>query len=198
MKRAAFATLCGVSRPMISKYESGGFIVVDGDDVDAAASLAALEGRLDEDKRQRALAALGEVEAPRSAAAPTSAADAPRAASAKAQKDEVELRLKQLQYGREAGELVSAEAVDAAARQAVTSLSEAFANRRREIAERICLQLGAAPDKASAIARLLGVEFEETLGVFAREMLTAASPDPAAANPAIPSASVAEPDRATA
>jgi hypothetical protein len=175
MKRAAFAMLCGVSRPMISKYEAAGLVVVDGDDVDAAASLAALDGRLDEDKRLAALAALGEVEPQTRAPASAAAAPLPRVTSAKAEKDQVELQLKRLQYGREAGELVFAEAVDAAARQAVTSMREAFGNRRRETAEKLCLQFGLAPDKASALARSLAAEFEETLGVFAREMAAAAA-----------------------
>ena len=164
MKRSAFASLCGVSKQMVSKYEASGLIVTSGDGVDAAASLEILEGRLDEGKRRAALAALEGVQ-PARLVPPNQGSG--RMSSAKVQKDEVELRLKQLQYGREAGELVLAEDIDSAARAAVAALREAFGNRRREIAEGICLQFGLAPDKASPMARHLAREFEGVLGVFA-------------------------------
>lgn len=192
MKRQAFADLIGVSKQMVSKYASSGLIAEDGGDVDAAASLELLEGRLDEDKRAKALAALAAIEGSRPA--PTTSrgeAVAPVRQSAKVQKDEVELQLKRLQYGREAGELVSADDIDAAARQAVASLREAFGNRRRDMAERICLDFGIPAEKASALGRLIGRQFEETIGVFGEEMAAlaavgdkpapAATPEPAQA-----------------
>lgn len=169
MKRSAFAALCGIAKSMVTKY--GPYLVIDGDEVDATASLAALEGRLDEGKRRAALAALNVVQ-PAAAQSASPAAAAPLARSAKAEKDEVELNLKRLQYGREAGELVDAERVDAAARQAVATMREAFGNRRRDIAERVCLNFGLAPDRVTHLARMLSAEFEDTLGVFAREMLS--------------------------
>lgn len=171
MKRAAFAILCGISKQMVSKYAA--FLVEEAGEVDALASLAALEGRLDETKRQAALAALEGVQPSR----PTAPGAASVPLSAKAQKDEVELQLKRLQYAREAGEVMSVDEIDAAARQAIADMREAFGNRRREIAEAVCLQFSLPSDKASAMARTLAREFEATLGVFAARMAALAAPN---------------------
>src|SRR5579872_7094104 len=124
MRRSAFADLCGVSKQMISKYAGDNLVVEADGDVDAAATLALLEGRLNEDKRQAALATLAQI-AP-AAAAPTHqpSARAPTVASFKVQKDEIEMQLKRLQLGREAGELVSADAVDQAASVAINAMRE--------------------------------------------------------------------------
>ncbi len=171
MKRAAFASLIGVSKQMVSKYAASGLIVEAGGEVDAAATLAALDGRLDETKRLAALAAL--------AGSPVLSKSEPGgeiAKSAKSQKDEVDLLLRKLQYGREAGELVVAEEVDAAARQAVATLREAFGNRRRDIASGICLAFDLPPEKATPLARHLARDFEGVLGVFAIEMAALANP----------------------
>jgi hypothetical protein len=170
MKRSQFASLCGVSKQMIAKYAAGGFIVEADGQVDAGASLALLEGRLDETKRAKALAALG--------ASPAMSPKGQGAIekSARAQRDEVDLELKRLQYGREAGELVSVEDVDAASREAVASLREAFANRKRDIAQDICITFGLAPEKATPMTRFLNQRFEEVMGVFARDMAALANP----------------------
>lgn len=182
MKRAAFATLCGVSKQMISKYAASGFVIENADGVDAAASLAALDGRLDEAKRQAALAALASLEGAQPPAAISASAGVTLRPSAKAEKDEVELKLKRLQYGREAGELVNAEDVDIAARQAVTRMREVFGNRRREIADGVCAQFGVPAEKASALARHLAREFELAMGAFAEDMAALGAGD--AAGPA--------------
>lgn len=183
MKRSAFAELCGVSKQMISKYAGAGLVVEEGGDVDAAASLERLAGRLDEDKRLAAIAALQQI-APQAVVATTAQPKGPAAPSAKVQKDEIEVQLKRLQYGREAGELVNADEVGHAARHAVASMREAFGNRRREIAETICLQFGLTPEKASPLGRLLSREFEATLGVFGEEMaILAAAASPGLATP---------------
>lgn len=76
MKKADFARLCGVSAPMIRKYELAGAIVLNGDGVDAAASLRALQGRLDEDKRTSAVLKLIGADAPSAAAKKLAAAPA--------------------------------------------------------------------------------------------------------------------------
>jgi len=171
VKRSAFASLCGISPQMVSKYAASGLIVEDGRMVDAGASLVLLEGRLDEGKRRAALEALAG-----SPVLSKSASDGEVAKSAKSQKDEVELQLKRLQYGREAGELVAADEVDAAARAAVASLREAFGNRRRDIASGICLAFDLPPEKATPLARHLARDFEGVLGVFAIEMASLANP----------------------
>ena len=82
MTRAAFARLCGVTPSMISKYIRRGQVTLwRGRKVDVAASLAALEGSLDEDKRQAALKRLAEAEAEAAqSAAAAGAENAPGAA----------------------------------------------------------------------------------------------------------------------
>jgi hypothetical protein len=62
MKKAAFARFVGISRQMVSKYADDGRLVMAGDRVDARASLARLEGHLDENKRRAALLKLAGID----------------------------------------------------------------------------------------------------------------------------------------
>lgn len=150
---------------MVSKYESKGLIAVSGDDVNAPESLVLLEGRLDEAKRMRAIAALAGAEGEATTTA-ASAPHAPRASSAKVQKDEVELNLKRLDYGERAGELVAVDQVAEASRKAVTVMRETFGNERRTIAKSLCAQFDIPAEKETALARFLGDQFELALGKF--------------------------------
>ena len=182
MRRSAFADLIGVSKQMVSKYEAAGDIVVDGVEVDAAASLAKLAGRLDEDKRQRALAFIGgEQRSPIAAAAPPtlSPEPAPSAPTARQERDAVERDLKRLRYGQEAGELVSAAEVADAAAAAVAEMREAFANGSRDLANEICAAFAVPSDKAPALKRHLASGFERALGRFSIAIGGQTPPEPA-------------------
>jgi hypothetical protein len=177
MNQSAFATLAGVSRQQAHKYATAGKLVHDGaGKIDAAASLAALEGHLDEAKRQRALAALG-VQPP--AQQPSGLPLAPPARSTKMEKDELEIAIRRLELGQKAGELISVAEVDARAREAVSALRETFNNSRREIANRLCAQFGLPADKAVVVARFLAVEFEGAMGRFAEACAAMATGDDA-------------------
>jgi len=189
MKRAAFASLCGVSKQMVSKYEDQGFVVVADGLVDVEASLAALEGRLDEGKRQTALQVMAASETQRAPTARAPLALSPP--SAKAQKDEIELRLRQMEYGVKAGELVYAADVAQQAELAVTALRESFANAKRDIAAKLCAQFDVPGDKVTSIARFLGDQFEQALGRFATSAASLAKAD---ADPIDAAASPAEAD----
>lgn len=178
MKQSAFAALAGVSRQQVSKYATAGKLVLDASGgVDAAASLAALEGHLDETKRQRAILALGAqlangppapgVGLPFPAGAADAAPRMPPAHSTKIEKDQLDIAVRKLDLAERAGKLVSVAEVDAAAREAVALMREAFNNTRREAADRLCAQFGLAADKAPAISRFLAAEFEAALGRFA-------------------------------
>lgn len=175
MKRSAFAALCGVSKQQISKYEGLGLVVVADGQVDAGVSLAALEGRLDEAKRQRALQVLGEAGVVESlehqphggALLRRNAIEGAPARSAKAEKDEIERDLRRLEYGVKAGELVHVAAVQEQAAQAIAAMREAFANAKRDIAAELCARFDVAPEKVTAVARFLGDKFELPLSRFA-------------------------------
>jgi hypothetical protein len=153
---------------MVSKYEADGRIVVDGLEVDVLATLQMLEGRLDEAKRQRALElfeTVGKSHTPSPAGAGVE-----RPKSAKVEREEIERDLKALQLGRESGELVAVEDVEAAARAAIAAMRKTFNNARRDAASRICATFGIPADRQAALARFLGQEFETAMGAFAREM----------------------------
>ena len=175
MKRSAFASLIGVSKQMVSKYEGAGHLVTSGSDLDPLASLAALEGRLDEAKRQRALQVL---QSATGVTATPAAKGATPAASAKAEKDAIERDIRLIELGKATGALVLASDVDAAAREAVSLMRETFHNAKRELAQKICATFDVPPEKATALARLLGADFERALGRFASgaAILAAAGP----------------------
>ncbi|HYD26982.1 hypothetical protein [Brevundimonas sp.] len=180
MKRSAFASLCGVSKQMISKHAGAGRIVEGEGGVDAEASLVLLEGHMDEAKRLRALEIVGG-----QGASAARAPQAPAQRSAKAEKEGVELSIKRLELGKMAGELVEVSAVEDAAAQAVAKLRERVSQGHRDTAAGICTQFGVAPDKAVALARYLAKEFEAVMGQFARDMQQLADQDASAAsNPA--------------
>lgn len=166
MRRSQFASLIGVTKQQVSKYNP--YLVMDGDQVLVDQSLAALEGHLDETKRQAALAVRAQTSGARQSA--PAAASAPAQRSAKAEKEEIELALKRLEYGKQAGELVYAADVDAAARQAVQELREQAHQGHRETADGICTTFGLAPEKAVPLQRLLARRFEELMGRFAANM----------------------------
>lgn len=175
MRRTAFASLCSVTKQQVSKYERAGLLVFSApDQVDAAASLAAMEGRLDEEKRRRALAVLGDATA---GPQPTSSRPARTPQGAKAQKDEIELALKTIELGQATGALVLAADVDAAARDAISLMRESLHNGKRELAARICAAFGLPADRAGALARMIGDDFERALGRFARAATALARPD---------------------
>ncbi|MGC1302972.1 MAG: hypothetical protein WA840_11405 [Caulobacteraceae bacterium] len=171
MKRNAFASLCGISKQQVSKYAGVGLLAVDGDQVDALASLANLQGRLDETKRQKALQLLavkqpGHLGPSGPAPAPPTGGSGVRP-SAKAEKDEIERDLKRLEFGQKAGELVHVEDVRERAGQAIAAMREVFANSKRDIASDLCARFDIPAEKVTAIARFLGDKFELPLGRFA-------------------------------
>lgn len=180
MKRSAFASLIGVSKQMISKHAGAGRIVEGPEGVDVAATLAELEGHMDEAKRQKGLRWLAE-----QGASVARAPAAPVQRSAKAEKEEIDRDMKRLELGKMAGELVPVADVEDAAAQTIAALRERVSQGHRETAARICTQFGVAPDKAVALARFLAKEFEGVMGQFARDMHALADADAQATTPAV-------------
>lgn len=174
MRRSQFAALIGVSKQQVGKYVSDGTVLLDGADVDVEESLARLEGRLDETKRQRALAMWSgrSTSVPRSAAsgAPGAPGAPAKALSGKARHDEARAELAELELAQRKGELLETADVEAKADEAVQALRETMAAGRREDADQICAKFGIPAERATALARELNTRDERALGRFARAM----------------------------
>nr|WP_315051303.1 hypothetical protein [uncultured Brevundimonas sp.] len=194
MRKSQFAVLIGVSKPQVSKYVADGAILMSdgGVEVDVEESLARLQGRLDETKRQRAVAIWsGRAGAP-SARAP---ADAPagKQLSGKARHDEARAELAELELAQRKGELLEVRDVEERADEAVQALRETMASGRREDADQICAKFGVPAERATALARELHTRDERALGRFARAMDALARTDHGGAEDANP-VRVASPD----
>lgn len=172
MRRSQFAALIGVSKQQVGKYVADGAVLLDGALVDVEESLARLEGRLDETKRQRALAMWGGRSASSSAGARPAAGGhgAAKPLSGKARHDEARAELAELELAQRKGELLEVDDVETRADEAIQALRETMAAGRREDADQICAKFGIPAERATALARELNARDERALGRFARAM----------------------------
>lgn len=174
MRRSQFAALIGVSKQQVGKYVADGAVLLDGALVDVEESLARLEGRLDETKRQRALAMWGGRSASSSAGVGAGAATGghgpAKPLSGKARHDEARAELAELELAQRKGELLEVDDVEARADEAIQALRETMAAGRREDADQICAKFGIPAERATALARELNARDERALGRFARAM----------------------------
>lgn len=172
MRRSQFAALIGVSKQQVGKYVADGAVLLDGALVDVEESLARLEGRLDETKRQRALAMWGGRSASSSAGAGPAAGGhgAAKPLSGKARHDEARAELAELELAQRKGELLEVDDVETRADEAIQALRETMAAGRREDADQICAKFGIPAERATALARELNARDERALGRFARAM----------------------------
>lgn len=169
MRRSQFADLVGVSKQQVGKYVADGAVVLDGSDVDVEASLAQLEGRLDEGKRQKALSLWG-ARSTTSAPSAGNASSSAKPLSGKARHDEAKAEMAELELAKLKGELLDAADVEARTDEAVQALRETMAAGRRSDADKICAKFGVPADKAAALARELADRDERAMGRFARAM----------------------------
>lgn len=177
MKRVEFAALCGVTPQMITKYADDGFIVfVDRKNVDARASLALLEGRLDAAKHSAAHAELDSRDA---AAAQTPALAAPvapappreaPARNAKVELDELKRDQAALDLARAAGLLVPIADVERRAWEALAAMRSAYDLARTETAEQLCRDLAIPPERVGAMNRTLQRLQARALAAFQQSM----------------------------
>lgn len=180
MNAAGFAKLCGISKPMVSKYTADGLVIVHDRVVDVEASLAMLEGRLNEEKRQSAIEAWSQISGTaltverRPVARPVSK---PEVISAKAQKDEVDLALKRLEYATKARQVISVEEVDRRATEAVSVFREAISNTKRDAAKAFCAKFDLPPEYETPVMKMLHEFSEKALGRFAAACAAMAVPD---------------------
>ncbi len=163
MKRIDFARLADISPAMVTKYADAGYVVFrSADELDPLATLAALEGHLDEAKRQAALAALaGLSETP---AAPV----APR--SAKADLDAIKRDLAVIDLARKTGELIRVDEAARTAAAAVVAMRAAFDLELAATADRLVVELGLSTDRAGALRRTLKASFSRALTTFAQRL----------------------------
>lgn len=167
MKASAFARLCGISPPMVTKYQQAGLLVANGKDVDAGESLKLLAGRLDETKRQAALVQLqAGGQEPQTVEVPASGAEPKKILTGKAAKDHWQALIAEMDYRRRAGELLLVSDVAAQADLAISAMRETFSNAKRDAAKAFCVQFEISPEKEAAVMRFLNDQFETALGRF--------------------------------
>ena len=193
MRKSQFAVLIGVSKPQVSKYVADGAILMTegGVEVDVDESLSRLEGRLEETKRQRALA----IWSGKNSGAPARPANPAggKPLSGKARHDEARAELAELELAQRKGELLEVRDVEERADEAVQALRETMASGRREDADQICAKFGVPAERATALARELHTRDERALGRFARAMDALARTDHGGVEDANP-VRVASPD----
>lgn len=181
MKRVEFARLCEIAPSMVTKYTEQGFVVFSAPKVvNAAATLAALAGRLDEPKRQAALARLASGEIPAAPAANDTPAPAPATRNAKTALDELRRDAVALDLARKAGDVVPIVDVEAAIQEAVSALQNAFDIETRACADQLTIDLGLAADRSAMLTRRLRSLSTRARARFAAELAKLAGDEPAA------------------
>lgn len=189
MKRVEFARLAEISPAMVTKYADQGLLVfVDEKNLDARASLEALAGTLNEDKRQAALEKLAKLDAAAQLRAVNDAngapaiASAPGAAKSAAKTTKIEIEeLKRdslaLELARKAGDLAPIEDVERVILDAMAGLQAAFDQESRAMAAQMTIDLGLSPDKEAILARRLRTLCNRARQRYAAEMQKLASAD---------------------
>lgn len=180
---------------MVTKYDEQGFIVFADADrklVDARATLEALSGRLDEDKRQSALEQLDTRDRV-AAAAPASAPSAAKP-SAKAQIDELKRDKLSIDLAERAGALIPIDRVEAVTVDAIVAMQAAFDVEARSTADQLTIDLDLSPERNAMIMRRLRTLIVRARQAFAGKMLELAGDDFEA--PAEPIEQAAEPSAA--
>lgn len=172
LSQAKFARLCNVSAMMISKYAADGGLAKKGALVDARASLALLEGRLDEAKRRAALAKIDEapVANDRDDLPPPPSPGEPESLSWRAQRDQADAKLKQLDLLERQGALVSAADVRMAIEDAVTSFWTEAERRIRQEADEIAVKLKLSNEQAAALREMMRARERRLRADFADAM----------------------------
>lgn len=193
MKRIEFAELADISPAMVTKYSDQGLIVFSADNsVDATATLALLEGRLDETKRLAALKKLGLAAqfAPASPELPAALQGQPRR-TAKIEMDEIKRDLMQLELARRAGELIPIADVERAVFDAIADFRAAFDIEARGMADQLTVDLSLSPERSAMLFRRLRTLNNKAQTRFSTRMLAlAGAEEPEASAPETDDAAV--------
>lgn len=150
ISQADFARLAGVSKQMVSKYKRDGRLEIVGGLVDAAASLARLEGVLDEEKRRAALKKLTAAPAPIVQPAPAKDDLEARIAALtakvadrtdKQRRERVEADKAELEFLTLTGRLIDAAEVRKAIEDAVSTFWSEIQRRERDDSDQLASRL---------------------------------------------------------
>ena len=175
MNQAAFADLCGVSAAMVSKYGVHGRLTYRGRQVDAAESLKALEGHLDETKRLAAVKALAELEAKAPPTLldvipggresdPTGEGDP---AAPTGWREMFQAKEAELSYHERVGNLIDASEISQALESVIANFwSETERNLKLEAAE-IASDLALSGDQAAKLKKLMAFQNRKLRADFA-------------------------------
>ena len=178
MKRVEFARLIDVSPSLVTKYADDGLIIfsdADAKRVDARATLDALAGRLDETKRQAAIAKLNAAPANESEAPP---APSPAARNAKTALDELRRDSVALDLAKRAGDVIPIVQVEHAIMDAIAKLQSVFEVEAATTADRLAIDLGLSADRKPALPRALRSLCTRARAAFAAEMAKLAGDEP--------------------
>lgn len=179
MKRKDFADFVGIGPSMVTKYADDGLIVFSSPkDVDVPATLAALAGRLNEEKRQDALARweAGDIAAP----ANEHATSAPplSARNAKQALDELRRDSVALDLAKRAGDVIPIADVEAVIVSAIAELQSAFDVEASATTDRLIIDLGLAADRHPVLKRQLRSLLTRARARFAAAMASLADEAP--------------------
>ena len=156
MNQKQFAQLCAITQQMVSKYVADGRVVTRASgEIDASASLDALAGHLDEEKRAAAREKLAFLSAGAESSRPASPAPAatPQKSSPKAEHDAIKRDLAALELAQKSGQLIPVAEVEERIFDAVAKMRQAHESTLRSDAERLAHDLGQAQDKVPLILR---------------------------------------------
>ena len=146
MTKTEFSRLCQVSHPMMAPQKYGSLLIMKGKKVDAVASLAALEGHLDEAKRRAALAHLGQAAPP-----PASGDVIDFPTSHRARKEKADADMKELDLLERQGLLVPAAEVEVAIADAVQTYFAEVDRRKHQAADALSGKLNLTLEQAREV-----------------------------------------------
>lgn len=166
MNQVEFASLCGVTKQMVSKWKRDGRLVFQAGVLDPRESLANLAGVWqDEPARRQALASLAGTDF-----VPAPANDQETNLTFRQQADALRLERERLALARESGEVVSVKEVQKRAMEAVTRLQLGLDSRQHSLIDKIFEITGADPRLRSQLQRTVRNWKAEAMAKFAGDM----------------------------
>lgn len=204
MRQSEFARLLGISEAMVSKYKRDGLVTLRGREVDAEATLADLEGRVDDAKRKRALRRLAEMRSAGAATIEPPATDdgaEPEdpgstslggTLSGKARLDAAKAELAEIELAETKGELIRVDETAGAVQDLIRGFfAEQDLNRRRE-SDTIAAELQLDAERTRKLRNLMTDRDRRVQRRFAERMARLAAEAEAA--PSAPAQAAARPN----
>ena len=164
MRQAEFARLVGIAKSTLSEHTAAGRVVVRAGRVDPIATLARLEGHLDEAKRRAALEALGELVAAPPTILPSPAVEieepppdaaAPVSTSHKARREYFLAKQAELDYRERVGQLIAVDLVAKSGQDVIATFCSELDRLQRADADEMASALRLTTDQARDLRRLV-------------------------------------------